>query len=790
MSSTIPFVSSGVVNTNIVLPVTQDVASTIYTLSSDHFSCRFGCSEINFVVTGTANLSLDLNIPSGAGITVNVAVDGGSNTALTAVGRANYAVTLPNSSDHLITISLPSGSGVYVDFYNIIVDTGGNFGNPYGTLPGTQLNGQEGFGVPYCALNVAGNGLQSWIDLAAIWAVDHNYVDNALMSFLTDAQVRFYAKGSSIRIFGISNTNQAAVVVPRIDGTDYAPVTLTGKGGYFQWEYVGDSASMPKFDNTTFHEVVLTFVQYGASNAFDLGGIMVGGAGAAIQTSAITPLHRIIVQGDSITEGNAFWNHSLYTNSNWPYKAAKALGVLINNVGVGGQTVTDYYYPAAGYTGSGNNQGGGTNSIVYRYNHAINPSIPALPSGTYDWLIDFSGTNDLQQITSGVQIPLLGTDAPSAANNTIPTFTATGGTGGASPTITTSASFATANLGQKVTGTSGINNGKVGYIVGVSGGTLTIEPQGGMTWGAAANGDHFAVTGVNFVDMKTRSLLLFLNNSTFSSTKLLIANLNDRSAGLPVNTQGAGSTPSQLSDYRTQIHNIYTTLAAAYPGRVFYADLAGVTGTTTNEFDGLHPNNAGTDLIYPVIVNAIQAASAATSYTLTGPSSGYVGMASSGFTVTPNGTLTGTITPSDSGGGGTFSPSSLTWTGNNSAKTFTYTPGSAGTKTISTTNSASLADASSLTYTASTVPVESAVITQTSAVYHLAGTNTNWTGTPFSLVGVGAATLSQTINSPTSADLTITAGGQSPPYLVTDGVKTFQLGAGGGGGGRTMSMGL
>src|ERR1019366_956574 len=49
----------------------------------------------------------------------------------------------------------------------------------------------------------------------------------------------------------------------------------------------------------------------------------------------------------------------------------------------------------------------------------------------------------------------------------------------------------------------------------------------------------------------------------------------------------------------------------------------------------------------------------ATGYTLIGPSSGYINVASTNFTVTPNGIYTGTITPTSTGAG-TFSPASLT----------------------------------------------------------------------------------------------------------------------------------
>ena len=93
----------------------------------------------------------------------------------------------------------------------------------------------------------------------------------------------------------------------------------------------------------------------------------------------------------------------------------------------------------------------------------------------------------------------------------------------------------------------------------------------------------------------------------------------------------------------------------------------------------------------------------ATAYTLTGPSSGSIGNASSAFTVTASGTLSAsvTITPSDGGAGGTFSSSTVALaSGTNTSATFTYTPASTGAKTISTTNSGSLTNPASLTYTA------------------------------------------------------------------------------------------
>lgn len=92
-----------------------------------------------------------------------------------------------------------------------------------------------------------------------------------------------------------------------------------------------------------------------------------------------------------------------------------------------------------------------------------------------------------------------------------------------------------------------------------------------------------------------------------------------------------------------------------------------------------------------------------TDYTLDGPTSGPVGIASSDFTVTlGTGPLASpvTITPDDDGDGGSFTPTSITLTDSSRSATFTYTAASVGVKTISVTNDDDLVDPSPITYTA------------------------------------------------------------------------------------------
>lgn len=127
-------------------------------------------------------------------------------------------------------------------------------------------------------------------------------------------------------------------------------------------------------------------------------------------------------------------------------------------------------------------------------------------------------------------------------------------------------------------------------------------------------------------------------------------------------------------------------------------DIRDIAGNTMNNFSGL------------AITNNVQPN--ATGVTMTGPTSGTVGTASTNFTigVTPVGSnITGSVvvTPSDSAGGGTFSPTTVTLTQGSPTATFTYTAGSTGAKTISVTNNGGLTNPSDITFTANpaaTVP--------------------------------------------------------------------------------------
>lgn len=166
----------------------------------------------------------------------------------------------------------------------------------------------------------------------------------------------------------------------------------------------------------------------------------------------------------------------------------------------------------------------------------------------------------------------------------------------------------------------------------------------------------------------------------------------------------------------------FTPAASAVKGALVYLRLA-ANGTNTPTFGGgfkewggsLGYNNAngimnqiqfaydGYDYWYN-ISQAVGATAVAAAVTMSGPTSGVVSVASSNFTigVSPiGGSISGTVTvtPADGGAGGTFTPTSVNLTDGTPSATFTYTPASTGSKTISVTNNGGLTNPSNIAYT-------------------------------------------------------------------------------------------
>lgn len=218
-------------------------------------------------------------------------------------------------------------------------------------------------------------------------------------------------------------------------------------------------------------------------------------------------------------------------------------------------------------------------------------------------------------------------------------------------------------------------------------------------WGASEGiviVDRTAARGLVVTDPITSTDHLPVLRETVASTFNLTTRYATNSALTMVSDTRSWTGPG-YSQYKSVI---------APPGPVAVnAYSAGLRARSTFATDGylIVTGNGGDILCFKH--QGASAVGAATGLTISGPLSGMSGSLSRRFTVrlhplgaTATGTVT--VTPSDSGGGGTFTPTTLSLLSASPAGTFQYTPGSTGVKTISVTNNGSLANPTSLTYTA------------------------------------------------------------------------------------------
>lgn len=251
--------------------------------------------------------------------------------------------------------------------------------------------------------------------------------------------------------------------------------------------------------------------------------------------------------------------------------------------------------------------------------------------------------------------------------------------------------------------------------------TLTLEKLGGQLR-AYQNGTE--VTALAYLDGSP------INTGTWGLAATFSSEVTSWAGGTV--TAGADTTPPTMTGTVTVTPGS-TTASALCPTAAdnvavtaYEASIDGGTtwpytsSTPTISLTGLTPSTSYTgrfrakdaagNLSTPVLVQAFTTSAApATAVTLSGPSGGQVGAASSNFTVGANGAITGTVTvtPSDSGGGGTFSPTSVTISAGTPTATFTYTPGSAGAKTLtaSATGLTSATAAYTATLTSATITI-------------------------------------------------------------------------------------
>jgi hypothetical protein len=248
-----------------------------------------------------------------------------------------------------------------------------------------------------------------------------------------------------------------------------------------------------------------------------------------------------------------------------------------------------------------------------------------------------------------------------------------------------------------------------------------------------------AVADVVYVDA-TLGTSNVVTTGTFTPATLAISGtaLSAQSVGQGAALTWAGVTPEST----------VTNTGVGTPGTPWTVlSGAGASGATCNAASGiLVVSSGGTVGSYTITLQRADASTptpqtvtktasltvtstAATGVTLSGPSGGVVGVASANFTVgvTPGGgTISGTlvVTPNDSGGGGTFTPSSVNLTTGSPTATITYTPTSVGAKTIGVTNAGGLSNPTTLTYTSSGSAATAVTLTgPTTGIAGVASTN-------------------------------------------------------------------
>lgn len=153
------------------------------------------------------------------------------------------------------------------------------------------------------------------------------------------------------------------------------------------------------------------------------------------------------------------------------------------------------------------------------------------------------------------------------------------------------------------------------------------------------------------------------------------------------------SGSSQPGSYTHSVTDGGTVLSAGYAGlRIGSPNASGYGQTLVDDFYVGIPSDVFTPVTGP------------TTCTITGPSAGRPGVASSNFTATLDqpATASTVVTFSDAADGGTFS-GTVTIPIGSASGTATYTAASAGAKTITATNNQGLTNVGTLTYTAYTL---------------------------------------------------------------------------------------
>ncbi len=198
-----------------------------------------------------------------------------------------------------------------------------------------------------------------------------------------------------------------------------------------------------------------------------------------------------------------------------------------------------------------------------------------------------------------------------------------------------------------------------------------------------SNGSYVLLKYINNVGSNISSAFGTVVNGSTHTLRLAIRDINGLQYLFPI-------VDGNLIDGAFQDSSITT----GYPGHIGEIAAGETPSATDSNFSDFTGYNVDWTPSTP-----------ATSYTLTGPTSTIINETSSSFTVIPNGIYTGTITPSDNGTGGTFTPSSLNFVSSSAAQTFTYTPIVPGSVSINVSSSPTLTNPSPILITVDPAPL-------------------------------------------------------------------------------------
>ena len=262
------------------------------------------------------------------------------------------------------------------------------------------------------------------------------------------------------------------------------------------------------------------------------------------------------------------------------------------------------------------------------------------------------------------------------------------------------------------------------------------QTSGALTAAGALAGSNIIVISQDGGTTEVRTTLTALAAYVASTlTPATAVTMSGPSSG----TTGTASTNFSIAANGTISGTVIVTPSDAANGGTFTPTTVSISSASPTATFTYTPGSTGAktisvtnngSLTNPANITYTSNAAAATAATMSGPTSGTTGVASTNFTAGANGGITGTviITPSDAANGGTFTPTTVSISSASPTATFTYTPGSTGAKTISITNNSGLTNPASITYTSNAASSPAYLFSPTAYAFPASGANISTNG--------------------------------------------------------------